>query len=138
MPYDYPGDYLMEFDGIDVGRFRELVVIPMNGQPMRDSAALAITGPGTVELHGLRGANSAGDLLLHRWQKSPLPTGTPPNIVIVAPGLSGSPLTKWLLCKPRPVKWVMKPLGMAQQSTGGNAVATETLTIAHEGFKRVK
>jgi phage tail-like protein len=135
MPYDYPGEYAMRFDGVDVGRFRELVATTASGLRRSAGAALERSGPGTLELRDLGGANVYGDVLLHRWQRSTTSAGGPPrNLTIEVLDASGAPVARWHIRNARPLKWVLKPAGSAPRSTDKNDILVETITIVHEGM----
>jgi hypothetical protein len=122
----------MRFDGIDVGRFRELVATPNSGALPRTTPARRPLGPGTIELRDLGGVGIHGDVLLHRWQKNSTRGGPPYDVTIEAREAASSAVVRWRLRSARPMKWVVKPAAVTK--SGGNAIAIETLTIAHEGM----
>jgi hypothetical protein len=136
MPYDYPGEYSMRFDGVEVARFRKLVVVRRTGRSILDASRPGPAGPGTLTVHDVAGAGLTGDVLIHRWQRSGLPSVKRPNVTIEA--LSGAAAgTRWRLRNAQPVKRVMKPHLATAKGGSGNEVAIETLEIAHEGMIEV-
>jgi phage tail-like protein len=137
MPYDYPGEYAVKWDGVDVGRFRDLVATTASGLRRPAGASLERSGPGTLELRDVAGVSIYGDVLLHRWPSSTTAAGGPPrNLTIEVLDASGAAVTRWHIRNARPMKWVVKPAGIrtASRSTDKNDIAVETLTIVHEGI----
>ncbi len=133
MPIDYPGGYLLRFDNIDVGRFRELIVAPRTGPPIQNLATLTSAGPGSLGLRQGSSVSPAGDTLLHRWQQSSV-AGAAPGVVIVALSASGAPAVQWQVSKARPAKPLATTPGGAP--TAGRPSGIESVEMVHEGIKR--
>jgi hypothetical protein len=104
MPFDYPGGYLLRFDGTDVAPVCEQVVAPRIGAPIQNLATLTSASPRTVALRWRSSASPAGDTLLHRWQQSSMAAGAAPRVEIAASNASGAPVVKWLLSNARPAR----------------------------------
>ena len=134
MPYDFPGDYRIRFDSVDVGTFRNLK-FPLTEPPPPPSLDRWHSGPGTIEIHDLTGVDVRGSALLSLWQKATSPAGGPPKTMTIEALDRGRSGFRWQLRAARPVKWVMKPIRTTGVMPSAGARPTvEALTIAHEGM----
>lgn len=139
MPYDWPGEYWVKFDDVDVARFKGIgkFVGKTGAAPI---SALSVTGPGTLEIHRLETTGAAGRLLLDQWRRSSTATTGPARtFTIQALDTSLTPVAQWTIRNARPMKWVMTSSPMTDLRTSGDAstageVRVETLTIVHEGI----
>jgi phage tail-like protein len=129
MPYDYPAEYAMRFDGeTDVkpsAFFKRLSALGAG-------VGLQPSSSGKLKIEGLVSATVRGRTLLAQWYRATSAGGGPPqNLVIEALNQGKMPITRWQIRLARPVKWVMAA-GAARES---GAVAVETLEITHAGFR---
>jgi phage tail-like protein len=123
MPYDYPGDYAMRFDGVaePVAYFKRF---SPNLVELRPSSA------GTLKFQGLTAASPRAGMLLTQWYRATTTAGgLAKNLVIELLNNARLPVARWRVRNARPVKWMI-----STQARG--EVAIETLEIAHEGMLR--
>jgi phage tail-like protein len=124
MPYEYPGDYAMRFDGVaePAAYFKRLSPSLVELRP---------SSVGTFKFQELTVASPRAGMLLTQWYRANTTAGGPAkNLVIELLNNARLPVARWRVRNARPVKWVMS----TAQARG--EVAIETLEIAHEGMLR--
>lgn len=129
MPYDYPGEYAMRFDG-DAEVKPSAFFSRLSGSGI--GVGLRPSSSGTVKIEGLKSATARGGTLLIQWYRASSAGGGPPkDLLIDVLNQAKVPVARWRIRGARPVKWVM---AAGTPETGGAAV--ETLEITHAGFLR--
>ena len=131
MPFDYPGEYAMRFDGeadVKPSALFDRLSSPDMGLALQPSVS------GTLQIHGVTAASTRGAMLLSQWYSaSSSGIGPPRNIVIDVLNQTKAPVSRWRVRGARPTKWVMKA-GTTRPDGAGAVI--ETLEIAHSGVLR--
>lgn len=116
--YDYPGEYLMRFDGVDGGEWCGYFA---SWNPSQSSPS--------VKIQKLRVTAPRGIQVFEMWQKSTTRAGGPPKTFTVEKvSRSSVPAARWRVRNARPIKWSAGP------TASKNEVAIETLEITHQGI----
>ena len=129
MPYDYPGEYRGRFDGIDDATpsftFDRLSA-PNLLQGLKPSPT------GTLTLHGLKGANPRGAMLIDHWYRSSGGGTGPSRNLVIEVSRDNNAVERWQVTGAQPRKWMLMTA-----SAGGGPIAVESLEIVHLGMRRV-
>jgi hypothetical protein len=129
MPYDYPGEYAAYFDGDPT------VSITFERLSAADLfQGLKPTPTGTLTLHGVKGANARGAMLLEQWYRASGSASGPSKNVVIEVTRSDKSLERWQLVSAIPRNWVVEAAAAAGVPTPINV---RSVNVIHLGLRRL-